>query len=122
MTEAGTFGPSYPSRHCREAVNILGSLNFARDTKTVTDDHIFVEIGPQPVVSRMIRATLGSQTTFLALPSLQRTKDPWKVISDSVSSLHKSAADIRWSEYHRDFEACHEVVSLPAYSWELKDY
>lgn len=119
VTEAGTFGPAYLSRHCREAVDVLGALKAAKDAKVLTDN-TFVEIGAHPVVSGMIRATLGSTNVFL--PSLQRNKDTWKVLSETLSSLYSAGAEIRWAEYHRDFKASQEVIQLPAYSWDLKNY
>ena len=119
ITEAGTFGPAYLSRHCRETVDTLGALKAAKDAKVLTDN-TFVEIGAHTVVSGMIRATLGSTNVFL--PSLQRNKDSWKVLSESLSSLYSAGAEIRWAEYHRDFKAAQEVIQLPAYSWDLKNY
>lgn len=119
VTEVGTFGPAYLSRHCRETVDVLGALKAAKDAKVLTDN-TFIEIGAHPVVSGMIRSTLGSTNVFL--PSLQRNKDSWKVLSETLSSLYSAGAEIRWTEYHRDFKASQEVIQLPAYSWDLKNY
>lgn len=119
VTEAGTFGAAYLSRHCRETVDVLSALKAGKDAK-VLSENTFVEIGAHPVVSGMIRSTLGSTNVFL--PSLQRNKDTWKVLSETLSSLYSAGAEIRWAEYHRDFKASQEVIQLPAYSWDLKNY
>jgi naphtho-gamma-pyrone polyketide synthase len=30
--------------------------------------------------------------------------------------------DLRWKEYHQEFSSVHEVIPLPAYKWDLKNY
>ena len=120
VTDIGTFGPRYLSRHCREAVNFLEAIKAAKTARIVTENTIWVEIGSHPVCSGMIKTILGSETT--TLPSLRRKEDAWKVLAGSLSTLYSVGVDIQWNEYHRDFKGCHEVIRLPAYNWELKNY
>lgn len=120
ITQSGTLGPKYLSRHCREAVNFLGGIEAAKHTQVVTNNTLWVEVGSHPVCSGMIKATLGPKVT--ALSSLRRNKDTWEVLTESLSSLHLAGIEIRWTEYHRDFEACHQVLQLPKYNWDLKNY
>lgn len=51
----GKFGSFYLSCHCRETFNIPGNLNFARETKAVTPDHILVAIGPASITTLLSR-------------------------------------------------------------------
>ena len=118
VTSDGTFGPSYLSRHCREAVDFVGSLAAASQDH-LTDKMTWVEIGPHPVVTGLLKANLGPVTV---LPTLQRNKDTWKVITGSLATLYTAGADIKWAEYHRDFRASLTVLQLPSYNWDLKDY
>ncbi|KZF26353.1 polyketide synthase [Xylona heveae TC161] len=120
VSEAGTFGPKYLSRHCREPVNFLDSLRSAQQSKVLTDKHIAIEIGPHPYMSKMVKATLGPQTSTLHM--MQRNKDTWTILTQALSTLYVAGTEIRWSEYHRDFKSAHKVLRLPAYSWDLKDY
>ena len=120
ITEADVLGPQYVALHCRETVNFLGSINFARQNQTITDRSFVLEIGPHSVVSGLLKAILGSQIT--AVPTLQRNRDDWKVLTETISSLYCAGIDLRWTDYHRDFKASHQVLQLPAYSWNLKDY
>jgi noranthrone synthase len=68
----------------------------------------------------MVKAALGQQVT--TLPTLQRNKDTWNVFSSTIAALYTSSHDIRWMEYHRDFKSSQEVLQLPAYNWDLKEY
>jgi len=120
ITEKGTFGPNYLSRHCRESVNMLGCLQFAHRSKIITDATFLIEIGPHPAVSGMVKSTLGTQMTVLS--TLQRGKDTWVSLAATFKALYCAGMDLDWAEYHRDFKSSHNVLQLPAYSWDLKDY
>ncbi|MCJ1381693.1 fusarubin cluster-polyketide synthase [Xylographa soralifera] len=117
---SGSFGPGYLARHSREPVNMLKALLMARSDHVITDQTTMLEIGPHPAISGMIRAVLGSQITSLA--SSQRGRPAFQVLAATLKSLYAAGADISWSKYHYDFKASHEVISLPAYSWDLKEY
>lgn len=118
IKENGTLSPGYLARHCREAVNFVAALESAK-AEFLKENTTWIEIGPHPVVSGLLRSNLSSVTV---LPTLQRNKDTWKVLTSSLSALHSSGVDIRWSQYHRDFAASLSVIQLPAYKWDLKNY
>ncbi|KAF7738576.1 Conidial pigment polyketide synthase [Penicillium ucsense] len=114
------LGPSYLTRHCREAVNFLGGLEATRHAKLMNDKTVWVEIGSHPVCSGMVKSTFGPQAT--TAPSLRRQEDTWKVFSNSLSVLYTAGVDLQWKEYHQDFNTTHEVLALPSYKWDLKNY
>ncbi|KAJ5908568.1 hypothetical protein N7495_001250 [Penicillium taxi] len=114
------MGPSYLTRHCREAVNFLAALEATRHAKLMGEKTVWVEIGSHPVCSGMVKSTFGPQATTVA--SLRRQEDTWKVLSNSLSTLYMAGLDLRWKEYHQDFSYMHEVLNLPAYKWDLKNY
>ena len=120
IKDVGSVGPHYLARHSREPVNMLQALQTARDNQVITTQTTMLEIGPHPAISGMVKAVLGSQTTSLA--SLQRGRSTYQSLSAALKNLYEGGADISWSKYHQDFKASHEVLSLPAYSWDLKDY
>ncbi|KAJ5536487.1 hypothetical protein N7513_009673 [Penicillium frequentans] len=114
------LGPTYLTRHCRESVNFLAALEAVRHEKLMNDKTLWVEIGSHPVCSGMVKSTFGPQA--LTVASLRRQEDAWKVLSTSLSALYMAGVDIRWKEYHQDFSSMHEVLNLPAYKWDLKNY
>ena len=119
VNDVGILGPSYISRQCREPVNLLGAIQTAQNNGLIQGKTFVLEMGPQPVVSTMIKAIIPSAEN---LPSLKRRTDSWAVISQTLSTLYMSGANILWREFHRDFRSCQTVMSLPAYCWDLKEY
>lgn len=115
----GKFGPHYLARHCRETVNMRAALVTANSYKIITDQTTTLEIGPHPAISGMIKAELPQ---VASLVSMQRGRPPLQVLAAALKTLYSAGAEIRWSEYHRDFKASHRVIPLPAYSWDLKEY
>lgn len=120
VSDNATLGASYLARACREPVNFQGALEAAKASSLVDDRTIWVEIGSHPICSDMIKGTFGSQTSTVS--SLKKGTDTWKVIVGGLESLYLSGIDIQWNEYHRDFTGSHKVLSLPRYSWDLKNY
>lgn len=120
VTDEGTFGPAYLARHCREPVNLLKALQSARHQEIITDQSIFLEIGPHPAVSTMVKATLGPQTTVVSTLNRTSARD---VLADALKEIYQAGVDVDWAAYHSDFKASQRVVvGLPAYSWDLKPY
>ena len=58
----------------------------------------------------------------MTLPTLKRDQDIWSTLTATLSTLYAVGADINWKEYHHGFKSSHKVLSLPAYSWDLRDY
>ncbi|GFF67491.1 conidial yellow pigment biosynthesis polyketide synthase [Aspergillus lentulus] len=94
--------PQYLRQHCRQAVQFSSAMSNARAVELVQETTIFIEIGPHPICSGM--------------------ENPWKVIVGSLTSLHDMGFSINWSEYHRDIEGACRLLTLPAYSFENKNY
>jgi acyl transferase domain-containing protein len=120
VEEDGVFGPDYLVHHSRQPVNMLQALQVGSSSKIINDQTVMLEIGPHPAMGGMVRAVLGSQVPSLA--SSQRTRSVWHVLSTTLKHLYTAGANIRWAEYHAGFEASHQVLELPSYSWDLKDY
>lgn len=119
-TTSGRFDPGYLADHSRGTVNMLGALTAAQQAGTVTERSVFLEVGPHPAVSKMIRCTLGASSITTA--SLQRGAQPWDVLTRALKCLYDSGATVNWAAYQQDFEQHHQVISLPSYSWDLKPY
>ena len=58
VSQTGTFGPKYLSGQCRRAVDLLGAIRKASTTGIITEKSVILEIGPQPVISAMVKASL----------------------------------------------------------------
>lgn len=120
VTEANVVGPQYLRRHCRESVDFHGAVQAAEKEGIINKTGLCIEIGANPLLSRMVKSTLGPEMRCLA--SLRRGENCFKTLSESLSALHVAGIPVNWNEYHRDFVASHKVVRLPSYSWQLANY
>lgn len=120
VSDDTTLGASYLTQACRVAVNFQGALEVAKAFSLVDERTIWLENGSHPICSDMIKGTFGLQTRTLS--SLKKNTDTWKVLAGGLESLYLNGIDIQWNEYHRDFKSSHNVVELPRYSWDLKNY
>ncbi|XP_044721728.1 starter unit:ACP transacylase in aflatoxin biosynthesis domain-containing protein [Hirsutella rhossiliensis] len=114
------FNAQYLARACRGVVNFQGALEAASAASLVGPRTIWLELGPHPACSAMIKGTLGSEPTTLT--SLRKSTPPWKCIVSALESMYVRGLPIDWNNYHRDFAASHHVVDLPRYSWDLKNH
>jgi iterative type I PKS product template protein len=119
-TTSTTFNSEYLMKHSRQPVNMMGALTAAQQSGLITDRTTFLEAGPHPAVSKMVKCTLGSSMTTIA--SLQRGAQPWDVLTRALKTLYDNGANIRWASYQQDFKRSHRVVQLPSYAWDLKPY
>ncbi|KFZ18301.1 hypothetical protein V501_01293 [Pseudogymnoascus sp. VKM F-4519 (FW-2642)] len=120
LREGETVNASYLRRHAREPVNFLDGINSIRSAGLVNEKTLFLEVGPHPVCIGMVKSTLGKET--VAVSSLRRTESAYKTLSDSLSTLHTAGFNIDWNEYHRDHLDCVQLLDLPTYAFDEKNY
>ena len=117
--DATILDASYLTRACRQPVNFQGAIQ-AATAELVDENTIWIEVGSRPVCSGMIKGILGRDT--LTAPSLRKEADTWTVLTESLELLYNNGIEINWNEYHRPWEHQQEVLSLPRYAWDLKNY
>ena len=115
-----TVDPSYLRRHAREPVNFLSSIISIQSAGLGYEKALFLEIGPHPVCIGMVKSTLGEDN--VAVPSMRKAESAYKTLSDSLSSLHTAGLNIDWNEYHRDHLDCVQLLDLPTYAFDEKNY
>lgn len=120
INQGGIFGPEYLEQHCREPVNFLGALEAAKRSGVVDKKTVWLEIGPHPVCSELIKSSSGP--SILTVPSLRRGEDPLKTIPESLCALHCAGVTPDWPAYHRPYESSATVLTLPSYSFDEKVY
>jgi acyl transferase domain-containing protein len=120
VVEDDIFTPEYLCNHARKTVDFTGALQQATDDGLIDLKTVFVEIGLHPLCSKMVKSHFG--TSVAALPSLQKDRSAWEVLSKTVVALHCAAVSLDWRQFHRDYETSHQLLQLPAYSFEEKNY
>ncbi|KAF2867547.1 beta-ketoacyl synthase [Massariosphaeria phaeospora] len=120
IDSAGILDAKYLAKHCKQPVDMVKAFESARSHGHIAENSIVLELGPQPIFAAMVRNILGSTVT--TLPSIRRGQAMWPVLTKTLVALYTLGVGIDWKEYHVGFESCARVISLPAYSWDLKDY
>ncbi|KAF2177410.1 polyketide synthase-like protein [Zopfia rhizophila CBS 207.26] len=120
IREAGIIDPDYLARHARETVNFRSALSTGKDEKVFDEKTAWIEVGAHPVCSSMVKSSLGGIPCTAG--SLRRNEDPWKTLATSISTLYLAGVAFDFNEYHRQFNAAHELLTLPTYSFDDKKY
>lgn len=116
----GVFNAAYLCKQARGIVNFTEALENARTQGHITEKTIFLEVGPHPICSRMVKNTLSQ--TAVTVTSLNKNEDSWKSLSNAMCSLHCAGVTVDFREFHREFDSCHTLLNLPAYSFDNKNY
>ncbi|KAF6220093.1 hypothetical protein HO133_003224 [Letharia lupina] len=120
LSESHSIDEHYLSRHARETVNFVGGMAAAQQLGLINDQTVWVELGPHPVCMSFVKQELGHDV--LTAPSLRKGTAPYKTLSDSLAMLHTNGISIDWNEYHRDFIECVQMLDLPTYAFDNKNY
>nr|AAO60166.1 polyketide synthase I [Endoconidiophora resinifera] len=115
-----SVNPAYLRNHARDSVDFLGGLIDAQSNGLVDEKTIWIEVGPHPICANMVKAAFGAAT--VAVPTLRRNEDTYKVLSNTLCALHTAGAQIDWSEFHRDFVPSVRMLDLPSYAFDEKNY
>lgn len=115
-----TLNANYVRRATREPVDFLSALENARTISTISDETVWIEIGPHPVCTNFVKNTIPS--TKLVIPSIRRGDDNWKTMAESMAALHLAGFGVSWNEFHRPFENRLRLLDLPTYAWNDKNY
>ncbi|KAF2178414.1 putative polyketide synthase [Zopfia rhizophila CBS 207.26] len=115
-----TLNANYVRRATREAVDFLSALENAQKISAISDETVWIEIGPHPVCTGFVKSTFPASQ--LAIPSMRRGDDNWKSMAESMAALHLAGVGVSWNEFHRPFERRLRLLDLPTYAWNDKNY
>lgn len=115
-----SLNAEYVRRATRQTVDFLSAMESAQATSIVDKDTVWIEVGPHPVCTAFIKATIDPAP--IAVGSFRRGEDNWTTLAQSLGQLHCAGVQVRWDEFHRPFEASLRLLDLPTYSWNDKKY
>ncbi|KAK0384631.1 hypothetical protein NLU13_8717 [Sarocladium strictum] len=124
---AGTFNASYLARQTREPVAFVGPLQAIR--KKLQDPILWLEVGPSAVCGSFVRSTLyprsssSAETAIVSsLQAPQRGVQAWESIATCLVAAYTHGVDVDWLAHHGPYADSLELLRLPTYAWDLKDY
>lgn len=115
-----TLTSSYLIDACRRPVDFQRAVEAAQSDSVVNEKSLWLEVGSHPACSGMIKGILGKNS--LTIASLRKGSGSWGVLTSGLEALYSNGIDLHWVEYHRGFPDYQEVLPLPRYSWDAKNY
>ncbi len=80
---------------------------------------LFLEIGPQPVLSGMGKHCTPDKDKVW-LPSLRQQKSDWQQMLESLGTLYVRGAEVDWDRFDENYS--YKKVSLPTYPFQRQRY
>ncbi|MDT0543553.1 type I polyketide synthase [Streptomyces sp. DSM 41529] len=109
--------PGHWVRHAREAVRFDDAVRRLGDQGV----GIFVEIGPDAVLSALAREILGERTSeAVVVPVCRKDRGETATVVAALAGLHAAGADVRWEAYFQGTGA--RRVELPTYAFQRERY
>ncbi|KAL7270282.1 Type I Iterative PKS [Rhizina undulata] len=112
----GDMDATYFAKHARQPVRFVELMSDL--AAGLSDAPRFIEIGPHPITLPMLRASIGSKAEYI--PSMNKSKDPWNVLSSSLADLYRSGVPAKWRGVFDGTAA--KVVELPSYPFATPEY
>ena len=99
--------------------HIMKPVRFESGIKALTNGEIrlFLELGPDPVLSGMARRCMATEDKILH-STLRRGKDDWHQILEGLGKFYTNGVDVDWEGFDRDY--VRHRISLPTYPFERK--
>ncbi|CAL8141268.1 unnamed protein product [Orchesella dallaii] len=92
--------PTYWVRHTRERVRFVAASKVAYEEGC----RVFLEVGPQPILSALAKVNTSVDTSLVFLPSIRRGVDDWKTILNSLAKLWLEGRWVDWRGFEKYFE------------------
>ena len=115
------FSGSYFARQARGQVNFMGTLQSCVAKEKIDEQTLFLELGPGTTCLSAIQSALNFPTANL-LGSLKSQENCWQTISRTLAQAYVSGANINWPDYHKNYKQSLNLLDLPTYSFDLKNY
>jgi zearalenone synthase (nonreducing iterative type I polyketide synthase) len=119
---AGTFNARYLGQQTRQPVDFVGALNAVKEE---LNEPVWLELGPSSVCSSFVRSTLYQSTPTKTIASTLEApghEHAWASISKCLVTAYTHGVNIDWLGLHEPYKDSLKLLTLPAYSWDLKDY
>ncbi|KAL7788075.1 putative polyketide synthase [Trichoderma afarasin] len=121
VRDEGVFSPSYLVNQARKPVDFMRALEACRNENLVDDDSVWIKIGPNPVLGSLVGNALNVSRRKL-LHTINNKEEDWKAIAKSMASAYLEALPINWTNFHRNYAQFLNMLELPSYAFDLKNY
>lgn len=116
IVQSSSIGADYWLKH------LLSPVHFSQSIETLLAEkvNIFIEISPQPALSKSIQELAGTSRNVLTVSTLRKGQNDLKQLFDALSKLYVNHVEIDFEGLFRFFEG--RPASLPTYPFEKTLY
>lgn len=112
-TQRTSFEHNYWSRQISEPTRFYDALKTLDQNKA----NIIIEIGPQPVLSKLAKLSLSQEQ--LIIYSLEQTQDNFESLYKNLGATWCAGVELNWRDFYK---ISPKRVHMPAYAYQRKDY
>ncbi|KAM0800777.1 hypothetical protein BDR22DRAFT_821296 [Usnea florida] len=116
-----SINAKYFVQQLRKPVKLLETVQELELQGVADNKTLWIELGPGAVCTSMVRNILGTSPEH-CLTSTARSRDDWETLAKSLAKAYRAGIDIKWHEYHREYDKSHHLLELPSYAFDLKSY
>jgi len=110
------FGAKYWQDHLRHTVHFSAALK----TISAQNCDVFIEIGPQPVLSALAMIELPNpKMDFVFCPSMRKSEENSATLTTSLAKLYVAGCEINWGNWHGSRR---QHVALPFYPFQRTSF
>ncbi|CAD6579475.1 MAG: hypothetical protein ASARMPRED_009148 [Alectoria sarmentosa] len=121
IQEKEGINAAYIAQHMRKPVKFLETLQELESSGVADNKTLWIEIGPGTVCTNMVKNILAVSPEQ-CLTSMARNHDDWETLAKSLAKAYKAGINIKWREYHREYETALHLIDLPSYAFDLKSF
>lgn len=121
IQKEGLINAEFFVEQLRNPVKFLETVQELELQGVANNKTLWIELGPGAVCTSMIKNILSAPPEH-CLTSTARSQDDWETLAKSLAKAYRAGIDIRWREYHREYEKALHLLELPSYAFDLKSY
>ncbi|WUB13174.1 type I polyketide synthase [Streptomyces platensis] len=107
--------PGYWVHHIRQPVRFADSVTTLHGQGVRT----FLELGPDAVLTAMVRETLVEETAAVAVPALRRDRSETESVTHALAHTHTAGVPVDWTAFFGDRPP---LADLPTYPFQRERY
>jgi iterative type I PKS product template protein len=118
----GVFCASYLVDHARQPVQFDAALRACEAAGLIDGSGILVEAGPDSLCLSMSRAILQKPGELLPCLKSSSSEGTWETVTNLMSRAYARGLPVNWEEYNKPYEQILELLDLPLYQFDQKDF
>lgn len=119
-TKGESISHQYFSAQVASTVRFQEMIEAHQEMSSRDSCNIYLEVGPHPILCPMVKSITQSNDGVMTLGSLNKTKDSWSALAETVAELARIGVPVDWRRGFDDQNA--RLVDLPLYPFAKDEF